>query len=62
MKHNESKELHRIAVRVAVIEQKCDLILAQLSTLRTKGSIDDLIDRLHWQARSMRKEARRPRR
>lgn len=57
MKH-DTKELHRIAVRVAVIEQKCDIILSQLSTLRTKADIDELIDRMHRQARAMRDQAR----
>ncbi len=60
MKHNKS-ELRRLAVRVAVIEQKCDLILAQLSTLRTCNGLDELIDRMHRQARAMREELK-PRR
>ena len=54
MKHKGMKELHRISVRVAVIEQKCDLILAQLSTMNARNGLDELIDRLHRQARAMR--------
>ena len=58
MKH-ETRELHRIAARLAVVEQKCDLILSQLSTLRACDGIDGLIERLHRQARSMRRHERR---
>ena len=54
MKH-ETRELHRIAARMAVVEQKCDLILAQLSTLRAREGIDGLIERMHRQARAMRR-------
>lgn len=58
MKH-ESKELHRISARLAVIDQKCDLILSQLSALRAREGLDALIDRLHRQARAMRHDRRR---
>ena len=58
MKH-EAKELHRISARLAVIDQKCDLILSQLSALRARAGLDALIDRLHRQARAMRHDRRR---
>lgn len=54
MKHNEMKEFRRLSVRLAVIEQKCDLILAQLSTMNARNGLDEMIDRLHRQARAMR--------
>lgn len=54
MKHSNNYELRRIAARVAAIEQKCDIIIAQLSVIRAKGNIDELIDRMHRCARSMR--------
>ncbi|MBR4828859.1 MAG: hypothetical protein IKZ92_03570 [Muribaculaceae bacterium] len=57
MKHNK-RELRRLAVRVAVIEQKCDLILAQISTLRACNGLDELIDRMHRQARAMREDVK----
>lgn len=58
MKH-EAKELHRISARLAVVDQKCDLILSQLSALRAREGLDALIDRLHRQARAMRHDRRR---
>jgi hypothetical protein len=58
MKHN-TKELYRISARLAIIEQKCDLILSQLSALKARDGLDALIDRLHRQARSMRHDRRR---
>ncbi|MBQ7205014.1 MAG: hypothetical protein IJS04_04135 [Muribaculaceae bacterium] len=54
MKHDKTKELRRLSVRLAVIEQKCDLILAQLSTMNARNGLDEMIDRLHRQARAMR--------
>lgn len=58
MKH-ETKELHRITSRLAKIDQKCDLILAQLSTLSTRDGLDSIIDRLHRQAKALRRDVRR---
>ncbi len=58
MKHN-TKELYRISARLAIIEQKCDLILSQLSALKARDGLDALIDRLHRQARAMRHDRRR---
>ncbi len=57
MKNN--KECRRLVARVSAIEQKCDLILSQLKSLRVSNDIDELIDRLHRQARAMRKDLRR---
>ena len=58
MKH-DTKEMHRITSRLAKIDQKCDLILAHLSTLRTHDGLDSMIDRLHRQAKAMRRDSRR---
>lgn len=57
MKNN--KECRRLVARVSAIEQKCDLILSQLKSLRVCNDIDELIDRLHRQARAMRKDLQR---
>lgn len=57
MKNN--KDYRRLLARVSVVDQKCDLILAQLKSLRVSNDIDELIDRLHRQARAMRKDLRR---
>lgn len=54
-----NKEIDRLSARVAVIEQKCDLILAHIKTLQTSRDIDGQIERLHRQARAMRKHPRR---
>lgn len=51
---NQNDELCRISAKLAVIEQKCDLILAQLSSLKTNERLDELINRLQSSARSMR--------
>lgn len=57
MKYN--KDYRRLLARVSAVEQKCDLILAQLKSLRASHDIDELIDRMHRQARAMRKDLRR---
>lgn len=57
MKHI-MKELCRLSARMAAIEQKCDLILSELSAMRAHDGLDEMIDRLHRQARAMREEAR----
>ena len=54
-----NKDSDRLSARVAVIEQKCDLILAHIKTLQTSKYIDEQIERLHLQARAMRKHPRR---
>ncbi len=54
-----NKEIDRLTARVAVIEQKCDLILARIKTLQTSRDIDGQIERMHRQARAMRKHLRR---
>ena len=48
--------LNTIAAKLAVIEQKCDIILSQLSGLRTNERLDELINRLHDTAKSMRND------
>lgn len=53
MKHNE-RELRRISAKVSAIEQKCDMILAMLGKLQANNRLDELIDRMHRQARAMR--------
>jgi hypothetical protein len=55
----DTKEIYRISARLAAVEQKCDLILSQLSGLRVRDGLDELIDRLHRQARTMRRDCRR---
>ena len=51
---NTNEELDRLEARMVSIEQKCDLILSQLSGLRVREGIDELINRLHETAKSMR--------
>ena len=41
----DTKEIYRISARLAAVEQKCDLILSQLSGLRVRDGLDELIDR-----------------
>ena len=59
MRRNKAKELDRLRARVAVIEQKCDLLTAQVKSLRLERDIDELIERLHRHARSARNDLRR---
>lgn len=51
---NQEDELYRISAKLAVIDQKCDLILSQLASLKTSERLDELINRLQGCARSMR--------
>lgn len=60
MKYKMKRDIRRLSVRLAVIEQKCDTIMAQLSSLRIRNDIDELIDRMHQHARSMRDDSRKP--
>lgn len=53
---NKNNELDRIAAKLAVIEQKCDLILAQLSNLKTNERLDELISRMSETAKAMRND------
>lgn len=59
MKYNIKRDIRRLSVRLAVIEQKCDMIMAQLSSMRIGNDIDELIDRMHDYARSQRDDMRR---
>lgn len=51
---NKNNELDRIAAKLAAIDQKCDMILAHLSSLKTNERLDELIDRLQNSVKSMR--------
>lgn len=59
MKYNIKRDIRRLSVRLAVIEQKCDVIMSQLSSIKIGNDIDELIDRMHHQARSMRDDTKR---
>ena len=59
MKYNIKRDIRRLSVRLAVIEQKCDVIMSQLSSIKIGNDIDELIDRMHHQARSMRDDTER---
>lgn len=59
MKYNIKRDIRRLSVRMAVIEQKCDLIMAQLSSMKIVHDLDELIDKIHRNARSMRDDTKR---
>ena len=59
MKYNLTRDIRRLSVRMAVIEQKCDLIMAQLSSMKIGHDLDELIERMHRHARSMRDDSKR---
>ena len=59
MKYNIKRDIRRLSVRLAVIEQKCDFIMSQLSSIKIGNDIDELIDRMHRHARSMRDDSKR---
>lgn len=59
MKYNIKRDIRRLSVRMAVIEQKCDLIMAQLSSMKIVHDLDELIERMHRHARSMRDDSKR---
>lgn len=59
MKYRIKRDIRRLSVRLAVIEQKCDHIMAQLSSMKIGHDLDELIERMHRHARSMRDDSKR---
>jgi len=60
--NNRRYNKNRKPSRLKRIERKCDIILSELSIIRKNlstrsHSVDDAIDRMHYNARRMRAEA-----
>lgn len=61
MNNRRNNKAHKPS-RLERVERKCDLILSELAIIRkslknSSRSIDDAIDRMHYNARRMRAEA-----